>query len=245
MISRGRLRSATGHFGELDCAQGRTNLMPEHAILFDLDGTLLDTLADIAASANEALLQFGFARHPVGAYRQFVGAGVRRLFAQALPPAAATTDQIARCAEAFRAAYGRRWNAETRPYAGIPELLDALTRRGMPLSVLSNKPHAFTLQCVGHYFPATEFRMVLGEGPETPPKPDPAGANRIIAAMGLPASRVLYVGDTPIDMQAARAAGARPVGALWGFRSRDEIVAGGAQTLIAHPRELLDLLECE
>jgi phosphoglycolate phosphatase len=219
--------------------------MPYRAVLFDLDGTLLDTLEDLANAANTALTACGYPTHSVPAYRMLVGAGVRRLFERALPPGTVTLQEIERCAAVFREAYGKDWNIHTRPYDGIREMLDEVAQRGIAMTVLSNKPDDFTQTCVHEFFPDVPFTLVLGEKPGTPPKPDPTGARQIVAALGIPPEEFLYLGDTSIDMETARIAGMRPIGALWGFRSREELVGAGAEIVIARPGELLDHLESQ
>jgi len=217
--------------------------MPCRAVLFDLDGTLLDTLEDLADAGNAALKACGYPTHSVTAYRMLVGAGVRKLFERALPAEAATQPaEIDRCAAVFRDVYGRSWHIHSRPYDGIPEMLAALTARGIAMAVLSNKPDEFTQACVREFFPEVPFDLVLGEKAGIPPKPDPSGARHIVATLGIPAAEFLYLGDTAIDMETARLAGMCPVGALWGFRSQEELVGAGAQFLIARPIELLESL---
>ncbi len=213
------------------------------AVLFDLDGTLLDTLADIAHSANDALEGLGFPTHEIASYRLFVGEGLRMLFRRALPAESRTEAAIDRCAEGFREAYGRQWNVRTRPYDGIPDLLDALTARGTRMAVLSNKPDLFTKRCVDEYLPQYPFQMVLGHRDGVPRKPDPAGANEILDALDVRPEQAAYLGDSATDMKTALGVGAYAVGALWGFRSRDELQENGAEAVISHPMELLDLLD--
>ncbi len=213
--------------------------MPCRAVLFDLDGTLLDTLEDLAHAANAALSACGHPTHSVPAYRMLVGAGVRKLFERALPPDRMTPAEIERCSAVFREAYGKGWNVRTRPYDGIRDMLDAVAKRGIAMTVLSNKPDDFTQTCVREFFPDVPFALVLGEKPGVPPKPDPTGARRIVAALGIPPEEFLYLGDTSIDMETARLAGMRPVGALWGFRSREELEGAGAATVIEQPREFI------
>lgn len=212
------------------------------AVIFDLDGTLLDTLADIAASANEVLQSLGYPTYDVEEYRLLVGSGVGRLFARALPPEAVDEARLNQCSQRFREAYGRQWSVRTTIYPGIPELLDALQQRGLRMAVLSNKPHAFTKRCTDHYLSRWPFEMVLGQRAEIPRKPHPAGALEILQHLAVPAQRCFYLGDADVDMQTATAAGLFPVGVLWGFRSAEELTHSGARALIGHPAELLDLL---
>lgn len=213
------------------------------AVLFDLDGTLLDTLADIAHSANRVLADLGFPTHDIDAYRQFVGEGLIVLFRKALPAEVDADEVMPRCADGFRKAYGHEWNVRTRPYDGIPELLDTLAARSIQMAILSNKPDAFTKRCVGEYLPEYPFQMVLGQRDGIPRKPDPAGAMEIVDAMGLRAEQFLYLGDSSIDMKTAAAAGMYAVGALWGFRSLEELQQSGAQAVVSHPANLLELLD--
>ena len=212
------------------------------AIIFDLDGTLLDTLADIAHAANSVLLQQGYPTHPVDAYRHFVGEGVRILFRRTLPEAARSDEAVEACALAFREAYSRLWNVHTRPYAGVAELLATLRTRQLKQAVLSNKPDVFTRRCVAEYFPNDAFQIVIGQRDGVPQKPDPVGAREIAEQLSIPANRFLFLGDTAVDMQTARAAGMYPVGALWGFRPLEELQEGGAEAIIHKPAELLDVL---
>jgi phosphoglycolate phosphatase len=216
---------------------------PQHmhysAVVFDLDGTLLDTLADIAEAANRVLVQRGLAAHELDAYRQFVGEGVRVLFERSLPREACTRELIDACADDFRQTYAECWNIRTHPYDGIESLLSALVERKVRLAVLSNKPDNFTKACVREYFPQFPFEAVLGQRDGVPRKPDPAGALEIAAVMDLAPDRFLYAGDTAVDMQTALAAEMFPVGVLWGFRPLPELLAGGAQAVIEHPAELL------
>ena len=215
---------------------------PFAAIIFDLDGTLLDTLADIAHAANSVLLGQGYPTHPIDAYRHFVGEGVRILFRRALPETDRSDEVVEACALAFRDAYSRLWNVHTRLYTGVAELLATLTARQLKQAVLSNKPDLFTRCCVDEYFPQDAFQAVFGQRDGVPQKPDPAGAYEIAEQLSIPADRFLFLGDTAVDMQTARAAGMYPVGALWGFRPLEELQEGGAEVVIHQPTELLDVL---
>ena len=212
------------------------------AILFDLDGTLLDTLEDLATAANRALGTLGLPAHPTDAYRVFVGDGLRTLAERILPGEQRSAAQVDALVAAFEREYSRTWNERTAPYAGVPEMLDRLTAGGYRLSVLSNKPDAFTRLCVEQLLPHWTFAPLYGQRPGVPKKPDPAAALAIAAELDLDPAEVLYLGDTATDMHTARAAGMVAVGVLWGFRTADELRAAGARHLITHPGELAPLL---
>ncbi len=217
--------------------------MHYQAVLFDLDGTLLDTLEDLADSTNAALGRLGFPVHPLAAFRYFVGDGMENLVRRALPSQRQTAPAIAECLALVRQEYGQRWAVKTRPYAGIPELLDALAARGVATAVFSNKPHEFTQLCVSRLLPRWQFARVVGAQPSLPGKPDPAGALEISRQMGIAPDRFLYLGDTNTDMQTAVAAGMLPLGATWGFRTPDELLKFGAKVLLGKPIDLLDVLD--
>ncbi len=213
------------------------------AVLFDLDGTLLDTLEDLGDSMNEALASLGFPPHPIESYKYFVGDGVRALALRALPEARRTDEAlVSLCVKRMREEYGKRWNAKTRPYPGIPELLDGLTERGVRMCVLSNKPHSAVIDVMGYYFGGWKFAAAFGEQPEFPKKPDPTAAIEVSRLAGAPPESFLYVGDTDTDMKTAIAARMKPVGALWGFRTEAELRAAGAEILLPHPPELVRYL---
>jgi phosphoglycolate phosphatase len=212
------------------------------SVLFDLDGTLLDTLADLANSWNRSLASLGFPTHPVESYRNLVGDGVQMLLQRALPEEHRDEQTIERCKCAYVEDYAKNWNRDTRLYEGMAELLDALTKKKMRLAVLSNKLHEFTETCCAHYLGRWKFEVVLGQTPDRPRKPDPAGALEVARRMNEKPDRFIYVGDTATDMQTAKAAGMYPVGALWGFRTADELQAAGARVLIKRPIELLEVL---
>jgi phosphoglycolate phosphatase len=213
--------------------------IPCKAVLFDLDGTLLDTLEDLADATNAALAELGLPGHPLEAYKQFVGDGLENLVRRAMQQERIDEERLARGIELTRREYAGRWAEKTRPYAGIPELLDELRRRGIPMAVFSNKPDEFTRLCVTRLLSNWRFAAVQGATPELPRKPDPRGALAIAAQMGVTSANVLYLGDTNTDMQTAVAAGMFPVGALWGFRTAEELLATGATALVKTPTEVL------
>ncbi len=217
------------------------------AIIFDLDGTLLDTLTDIAMAANDVLQSLGETAHPIADYRFMVGDGVLVLFQRALPATREDHDLLQECVHLFEKFYAIRWKETSAPYPEIPELLDWLTEENVPMTVLSNKPHPFTCQCVEELLPKWSFQVVLGQRPEIPRKPDPAGVYELLGRLGslhdstFEASEVLYVGDTNTDMQTAVASGCFPIGVTWGFRPEMELRQAGASTIIHHPIELQSL----
>ena len=212
------------------------------AVLFDLDGTLLDTLEDIARSMNAVLVNAGLPVHPVEAYREFVGEGIANLVRRALPEKCADERTVQQHVSAMLDEYGRRWANNTKPYPEIPELLQALTMRKIKMAVLSNKMDNFTREMVKNLLGNWRFEEVLGAQPSIPRKPEPTGALLISRQCGVRPEEVLYLGDSNTDMQTAVNAGMYPVGALWGFQSADQLLAAGAQKLIAKPLELLTLL---
>lgn len=208
------------------------------AVIFDLDGTLLDTLADLADSGNAALSRLGLPTHGTDAYRLFVGLGVAELARRMLPEAARDQGTVARAVELVVAEYTARWQDKTRPYAGVPEMLEALLALGLPLCVLSNKPQAFTEISVRRFLPGAGFRAVRGAREDVPNKPHPAGALALAGELGIAPGSFWFVGDSATDMKTARGAGMLPVGVLWGFRSRAELEENGAALLVASPAEL-------
>jgi phosphoglycolate phosphatase len=210
------------------------------AVLFDLDGTLADSLTDLANATNWALTQLGCPTHPVDSYRLKVGDGARQLCARALP--ADRQGLLDETVRLMRERYTAHCFEQTRLYPGIAEVVAALAKRGYKLAVLSNKPDDFTKRMIAYYFQPMPFSVVRGQLPDVPLKPDPSAALQIAGELGVPASQWLYLGDTNTDMRTARAAGMYPVGVLWGFRDREELVASGAKHILAKPEDVLTLL---
>lgn len=212
--------------------------MTRGLIIFDLDGTLVDSLDDIADSVNAVLREAGLPAHSHDAYRAMVGDGLPKLVERASGPDA----DLPRLLAAARERYAAHCMDATRPYPGIVELLDALSHHDLRLAVLSNKPHSMTVEVVARTFPAATFAAVAGARPGVPNKPDPGAALEIAAELGVGPGETMFVGDTPIDVATALAARMTSVGVSWGFRSADQLRRAGAHHLIEQPARLLDLL---
>jgi phosphoglycolate phosphatase len=216
--------------------------MRYQAVMFDLDGTLLDTLDDLADCMNTVLSRWGLPQHGREAYKYFVGDGVENLVRRALPELHRDEGRISEGVRAMREEYSKRWADKTRPYEGIPDMLNKLTARGVRMTVLSNKPDDFTRMTVDKLLSPWRFDRVVGVQPNGRKKPDPTAALEIAKELGIAPAHFLYLGDTDTDMRTAVAAGMFPVGALWGFRPAEELTANGARVLIPRPADLLELL---
>jgi phosphoglycolate phosphatase len=216
--------------------------MRYQAVLFDLDGTLLDTLEDLATAANRVLAARGLPVHPVDAFRTFVGDGLKTLVERILPENLRSAERVQELVASFEEEYAQNWHERSAPYPGIASLLDRLTAQGLRLSILSNKPDPFTRLCVRQLLPHWTFDPLWGQRPGVPKKPDPSAALEVARSLGLMPSEILYVGDSGVDMRTALSAGMDAVGVLWGFRAADELRQAGAHHLIAHPEELLPLI---
>lgn len=208
-------------------------------LIFDLDGTLLDTLEDLADAANETLEYFGFPGHPVDAYRYFVGEGLKTLLQRIVPEGEATDVQLNLYMKKFGEIYIRTWNVRSAPYDGIIAMIASLTTAGVQLAVLSNKPHEFTKLCVDTFFPEHPFDFVFGQRDGIAKKPDPAGALELAEKMGLEVADIIYVGDTATDMKTGNSAGMRTIGVEWGFRDRAELEKNNAWIIVATPAEVV------
>jgi phosphoglycolate phosphatase len=213
--------------------------MKYDGIVFDLDGTLLDTLDDIAASANAVLHEMQCAPHSRESYREYVGFGLRNMALQALPTNRRTEADVEAFVAGYRAIYAERWKETSRPFDGIPELLDVLVERRMPMAVLSNKRNDFTERCVHTLLGRWPFKVVRGEVAGVPLKPDPTSALAVAADLGLEPRRCLFVGDSEVDIKTAQRAGMSSAGVLWGYRDREVLERCGPSVLVAHPAELL------
>jgi len=216
--------------------------MKYQAVLFDLDGTLLDTIEDLTDSMNAVLERLGFPLHNIEEYKLIVGEGIDVLIKRSLPDSA-DLETVKKAIDMMKEEYGKRYKLKTKPYPGIPELLDELVARKLSMSIFSNKPDEFTSKLVSKLFPAWHFDVVLGEGRGIPKKPNPEGALKIANQLNIKPEKFLYLGDTGIDMQTAKNAGMMGVGVLWGFRSQKELIENGAKHIILHPLELFKILE--
>ncbi len=217
--------------------------MGYRAAVFDLDGTLANTLEDLADSMNVTLASFGLPTHPLEPYRYYVGKGMLNL-ARSAAPEGTDEDVLVQIRDRMVDHYRHNWSHKTRPYDGIPDLLEQLKKRGLRLAVLSNKPDEFTKDMVEKFFPGT-FEYVSGARDGVPIKPDPTAAAFIAQVFGLEPSNCLYFGDTNTDMKTGRAAGMFTVGVSWGFREVLELTEAGAQAIIDTPAEALRFLDTE
>jgi phosphoglycolate phosphatase len=210
------------------------------AVMFDLDGTLADTIYDLGGAVNSILKLHGFPEHSPSDYKRMVGNGFTMLIERALSPSALkNTVLVSTVSREAASAYAETALATTKPFPGIPELLSDLRARNIVLAVLSNKPDTLTKIMVGALFPDISFLEVLGESPDSPRKPDPTNALAISARSGIPAKDWAFVGDSGVDMETGRSSGMLPCGAAWGYRSVSELLDHGAEVLLEKPADLL------
>lgn len=213
------------------------------ATIFDLDGTLVDSLLDISDSMNQVLKSRGLPVHPTDAFRLFVGEGMVKLVERALPEEPSRdSNLIDDLVKEMKAVYAFRWRENPLPYAGITFMLDTLQEKGIRMGVLSNKPEAFTLEMVRHVFPDVPFDPICGAREGIALKPSADAALAILREWNLRPEQVVYVGDTSTDILTGRNAGMPTVGVTWGFRDRAELEAAGATHVIDHPHELPEWL---
>lgn len=211
-------------------------------VIFDLDGTLLDTIADLAAAANHALKQLDYPTHPVDTIRTFVGNGINKLLERALPESERNEENVMRMRSHFVPYYDAHNADLSRPYPGITALLETLQQKGMMLAVASNKYQAATEKLVKHYFPTIDFVEVLGQREGIAVKPDPSIVFDILQKANVAKEDVLYVGDSGVDMQTAINAGVDAVGVAWGFRPRAELEGFSPKGVIDKAEELLEFV---
>ena len=207
------------------------------AAIFDLDGTLTDTLEDLHAAVNEMLTQFNFPPRTLDEVRQFVGNGARKLMIRALP-----ADKINFVDEAlavYNDCYARRCTDKVKPYAGIPELLENLSAKKIPLGICTNKQHFAAVEIAEKILAPVKFVQVSGDEPNLPRKPDPTRPLAVAKSCGVAPEDVAYFGDTAVDMNTAHNAGFLSVGVTWGFRPRSELEESGAEIIVDSPQEIL------
>ena len=215
-----------------------TGIMTKLAI-FDLDGTLLDTVKDLGSATNHALTECGFPTHPIEAYYQMVGRGIYNLFRAAVPAGQSTEEVVQRMASIFIPYYDAHKCDFTRPYDGIPAMLKTITAAGVRLAVASNKYQDGAEKLVHHFFGEYDFVRILGQREGQPIKPDPAIVDQILAEVpSVTKSETVYVGDSNVDMQTGLNAGVRTVGVSWGFRTREELAAYSPSAIVDTPEEL-------
>ena len=211
-------------------------------IIFDLDGTLLDTLQDLGDSCNVILQRFGYPIHQLPAYKKFVGNGVQKLIERALPEHARTTEIITTLLTAFKTYYEEQTISHTRPYSGIISLLQTLKSSGYLISVASNKYHEAVIPLMEKYFPTISFDLILGHRTGHPAKPDPEIVWDTLQTLGIAKENCYYVGDSSVDMDTANNAGVTAIGVTWGFRDENELRQHDAKHLIHVPQELLNIV---
>ena len=208
-------------------------------VLFDLDGTLLNTIDDLADSANRVCAAHGWPQHTAAEYCYFVGNGIPKLVERFSPADCRSPAQLAATLAEFDKVYGAHTHDKTAPYPGIPTLLARLKAAGVRMAVFSNKADEFARAVVARYFDASLFEIVRGALPDVPTKPAPEGTRALMAALGVkPDGGVLYVGDSGVDIETARNAGLAGCGVLWGFRTGDELCGAGASYLARSPEDI-------
>ncbi len=209
------------------------------AVLFDLDGTLLDTIDDLADSMNRVLIRHGFQTHGVEAYKYFVGNGMENMVKSALPEDRRDQGTVTQCGAEMEEEYFAHWADKTKVYDGVPALLNGLSARKIKMAILSNKPNNIARIMVDRFLKEWSFNIVFGARDSHPRKPDPTAAREMCKILELSPEQVLYAGDTDTDMVTARRANMFAVGVLWGFRTKDELINSGAQKIAEQPTELL------
>ena len=215
----------------------------KHAVIFDLDGTLLNTLGDLRAATNHALEVRGLPPHSMEEIRQFIGNGIRLLICRAMPEGTPEAE-IDAALDDFKAYYAAHIHDRTVPYDGIPQLLTALKKRGIQVAVLSNKIDSASQQLIEYFFPG-KTDVVFGEHVGVPRKPDPTSCRMVMQQLGVQPEQVLYVGDSGTDMQTAKNAGLYAVGVTWGFRSKEVLLKYGADLLVHRPEQILQILDSD
>ena len=216
--------------------------MNKRLAIFDLDGTLLDTVADLANATNQALAKCGYPTHPTEAYYHFVGNGINKLFARALPEEARNEENVLRIRTHFIPYYNEHNADDSRPYPGIVELLHKLQFHGVQVAVASNKYQQATAKLVAHFFPDIRFAAVYGQREGVAIKPAPTIVNDILSVTGVSRADTIYIGDSGVDMLTAHNAEVESIGVTWGFRDEEELSSNGANHIVHHAEEILKLV---
>lgn len=217
--------------------------MKYKAVIFDLDGTLLDTIDDIAISTNKALDYFGYPQFSVEEYKYFVGKGVDHLIKSVIKAGSIEEEAFTKIKEKYFEIYEKQGLIKTEVYSGINVLLDFLVTNKISINILSNKPQVQTDKVIEHYFDKNIFAQVYGKRDEFLPKPDPSSAKDLIKKLGVEAKDVLYIGDTETDIFTAKNANFKAVGVLWGFRKKAELKQAGADYIVKEPDEIKALIK--
>lgn len=217
-------------------------MRPLKALLFDLDGTLINSLADLASAINRMLALKGYPQRALALFPKFIGEGMNKLVERALPEDARDPATIAECLAEYMRQYDQCWHEQTEVYEGLHEVIAAAQAKGLRVGCISNKGHRFTQLCCAHFFPDVKWDVVFGQREGVPRKPDPAAAHEAAALLGLTTADCAYVGDSGIDMEFATRAGMLSVGVTWGFRSEAELQENGAKLLFSQPHQLRSLL---
>lgn len=211
------------------------------SVIFDLDGTLLNTIDDLGNAVNYMLKKYGYPTFAIEDYKYKVGNGMRKLLERSLPNGKNTENEIDKAMEIFMPYYNEHKMDKTAPYEGICDLLKALREKGIKTAVVTNKAHSAAVPLIEEVFPAL-FDCVTGQKDGVPTKPDPTAVFETMKTLEVDADECIFVGDSSVDMQTAKNSGCFALGVLWGFRKADELIENGADKIISEPKELLDLL---
>ncbi len=217
--------------------------MKYKAVVFDLDGTLVNSVDDLGSAVNRTLEANNFPTHALSEYNKFIGDGAEMMVRRALPEDKRDEETVKRCLKQFLDDYFENYTVHTKPYPGISGLLDALEKMNIRFAVLTNKPDEVSRKIVAELFPGRRFEVVVGQKEGLPRKPDPSGALLISKTLSVNPGDIVYLGDSGVDMQTARSAGMLPVGVLWGFRDFEELKNNGADILIEKPIDILEIVE--
>ncbi len=213
-------------------------------VIFDLDGTLLDTIADLAYSVNNVLARYGYYQHPVEAYMHFIGDGMQMLITRAVGENV-SDETIAHLVSELKEEYAKNWKRQTKPYPGMHKLLQLLSHKKIKISVFSNKAHEFTITMVTHYFPDITFDVILGLQDSIPRKPDPYGALFIARSMGIEPSKIAMIGDSATDIQMAHTCGMYSIGVSWGYRPVTLLAQLNPHYIAYSAADILDFITLE